>query len=191
MNDQKHRDHVTETPDVSYIKNVDVTHEVSDVYISGIARFVVGLSILMIGSFLLVWSMFRVFDARIKEQKRSPMALSDKERLPPEPRLQGAPGFGEGLEKTATTEKTESGAIAGAGLEQPKNPLWEIKAVRDQWNDVLEHGPIDKDGKRYGMPIERAKEEILKQGLPARPQTADGKQQTADGRKQTVDGSKQ
>jgi hypothetical protein len=165
---------VTETPDISYIKNVDVTHEVSDVYISGIARFVVALSILMIGSFLLVWGMFRVFDARIKEPQRSPMALSDKERLPPEPRLQGAPGFGEGLEKTATTE---SGAIAGAGPDQPKSPLWEIKAVRDQWNDVLEHGPIDKDGKRYGMPIERAKEEILKQGLPARPQTADGRKQ--------------
>ncbi len=166
--------HVTETPDVSYIKNVDVTHEVSDVYISGIAKFAVALSILMIGSFLLVWGMFRVFDARIKEPQRSPMALSDKERLPPEPRLQGAPGFGEGLEKTATTE---SGAIAGGAGNQPKSPLWEIKAVRDQWNDVLEHGPIDKDGKRYGMPIERAKEEILKQGLPARPQTADGRRQ--------------
>jgi hypothetical protein len=157
--------HVTETPDVSSIKNVDVTHEVSDVYVSGIARFAVGLSILMIGSFLLVWGMFRVFDARIKEPQRSPMALSDKERLPPEPRLQGAPGFGAGLEKTATTESGESGAG-----NQPKSPLWEIKAVRDQWNDVLEHGPIDKDGKRYGMPIERAKEEIVKQGLPARKQ---------------------
>ena len=172
-------EHVTETPDVSYIKNVDVTHEVSDVYISGIAKFVVALSILMIGSFLLMWGMFRVFDARIKDPKRSPMALSDKERLPPEPRLQGAPGFGEGLEKPAATE---SGEI-GAG-NQPKSPLWEIKAVRDQWNDVLEHGPIDKDGKRYGMPIERAKEEILKQGLPARPQTADGRSQTADSRRQ-------
>jgi hypothetical protein len=173
MNDQKHREHVTETPDVSYIKNVDVTHEVSDVYISGIARFAVGLSILMIASFLLVWGMFRVFDARIKEPQRSPMALSDKERLPPEPRLQGAPGFGEGLEKTATTE---SGAIAGAG-DQPKSPLWEITAVRDQWNDVLKNGPVDKDGKRYGMPIEQAMEEILKQGLPARSQTADGRKQ--------------
>jgi hypothetical protein len=173
MTEKDHKGHVTETPDVSYIKNVDVTHEVSDVYISGIARFVVGLSILMIASFLLMWVMFRVFDTRIKEPQRSPMALSDKERLPPEPRLQGAPGFGEGLEKTATTE---SGAIAGAG-NQPKSPLWEIKAVRDQWNDVLEHGPIDKDGKRYGMPIERAKEEILKQGLPARSQTADGRRQ--------------
>jgi hypothetical protein len=158
-------EHVTETPDVSYIKNVDVTHEVSDVYISGIAKFAVGLSILMIASFLLMWIMFRVFDARIKEPQRSPMALSDKERLPPEPRLQGAPGFGEGLEKTATTEPGE----IGPG-NQPKSPLWEIKAVRDQWSDVLEHGPIDKDGKRYGMPIERAKKEILKQGLPARKQ---------------------
>ena len=174
MTEKNHKVHVTETPDVSYIKNVDVTHEVSDVHISGIAKFVVALSILMIGSFLLVWGMFRVFDARIKEPQRSPMALSDKERLPPEPRLQGAPGFGEGLEKTATTE---SGAIAGAGRNQPKSPLWEIKAVRDQWNDVLEHGPIDKDGKRYGMPIERAKEEILRQGLPARPQTADDRKQ--------------
>ena len=168
MNDQKHREHVTETPDVSYIKNVDVTHEVSDVYISGIAKFVVSLSILMVASFLLMWGMFRAFEARVKEPKRSPMALSGKERLPPEPRLQGAPGFGEGLEKTASAEKTEAGAIAGAGQAQPKNPLWEIKAVREQWNDVLEHGPVDKDGKRYGLPIERAKEEILKQGLPAR-----------------------
>ena len=173
MNDQKHREHATETPDVSYIKNVDVTHEVSDVYISGIAKFVVGLSILMLASFLLMWGMFRFFDARINEPKRSPMALSEKDRLPPEPRLQGAPGFGEELERTATTQP---GASAGAG-NQPKSPLWEIKAVRDQWNDVLEHGPIDKDGKRYGLPIERAKEEILKQGLPARSHTADGRKQ--------------
>jgi hypothetical protein len=173
MTEKNHKEHMTETPDVSYIKNVDVTHEVSDVYISGIARFVVGLSILMIASFFLMWGMFRVFDARLKEPPRSPMALSDKERLPPEPRLQGAPGFGEGLEKTGTSE---SEAIAGAG-NQPKSPLWEIKAVRDQWNEVLKHGPIDKDGKRYGMPIERAKEEILKQGLPARSQAADGRKQ--------------
>jgi hypothetical protein len=165
MTEKNHKaGHVTETPDVSYIKNVDVTHEVSDVYISGIAKFVVGLSILMIASFLLVWIMFRAFDAQVQEPKRSPMALTGNERLPPEPRLQGAPGFGEGLEKTAPTPKTEtSSATMGEGADQPKNPLWEIKAVRDQWNDVLANGPIDKDGKRYGMPIERAKEEVLKE----------------------------
>lgn len=175
MSDLK-REHVTETPDVSCIKNVDVTREVSDIYISGVAKFVVGLSILMVASFLLVWVMFRAFAAQTQEPKRSPMALTDKERLPPEPRLQGAPGFGEGLEKTAP--KTEaSSAKTSEGSDRPKSPVWEIKAVRDQWNDRLKNGPIDKDGKRYGLPIERAKEEILKQGLPARPQTADGRKQ--------------
>ncbi len=75
MIEKNHKEHMTETPDVSYIKNVDVTHEVSDVYISGIARFVVGLSILMIVSFFLMWGMFRVFDARIKEPpQRTPAA---------------------------------------------------------------------------------------------------------------------
>src|SRR5713226_8218860 len=112
MIEKNHKEHVTETPDVSYIKNVDVTHEVSDVYISGIAKFVVALSILMIASFLLMWGMFRAFEARVQEPKRSPMALSGKDRLPPEPRLQGAPGFGFCFNDTATTEKTESGAPA-------------------------------------------------------------------------------
>src|SRR5258708_32368361 len=131
MNESNHKGHVTETPGVSYIKNVDVTHEVSDVYISGIAKFAVGLSILMLVSFLLMWIMFRAFDARTTEPQRSPMALSDKERLPPEPRLQGAPGFGAGLEKTGTLDPR---VIADDG-NQPKSPVWEINVVRAQRND--------------------------------------------------------
>ena len=173
MANSKHKDHVTETPDVSYIKNVDVTHETSDVYIAGIAKFVVALFILMVASCLFMWGLFQTFESQIKEPKRSPMALSGKDRLPPEPRLQGAPGFGEGLEKTANAEKT----VEPSGQEPPKNPLWEIKAVRDQWNDVLEHGPVDKDGKRFGMPIEEAKEEIVKKGLPDHGQETDRRKQ--------------
>src|SRR5436853_7626132 len=102
------------------------------------------------------------------------MALSGEERLPPEPRLQGAPGFGETLEKSATLNEAEASASRSGN---PKNPLWEIKALRKQWDDVLEHGPIDQNGKRYGMPIEKAKEEIVKQGLPAREQKAEGRKQ--------------
>ena len=167
MSQSNHKDgQVTEKPDVSYIKNVDVTHEVSDVYISGITKFVVALSILMIASFFIMWAMFRTFESRVKEPPRSPMALTGKDRLPPEPRLQGAPGFGEGLEKNANAGKSK----AAGSPEPPKNPLWEIKAERDQWNDVLENGPVDQSGKRYGMPIEKAKQEILKQGLPSRKQ---------------------
>ncbi len=37
--------HVTETPDVSHIKNPDVTHEASDVSVSGVAKFVGALTV--------------------------------------------------------------------------------------------------------------------------------------------------
>jgi hypothetical protein len=171
MKEENYKTHVTETPDGSYIRNVDTAHELSDVQVGGIMKFVVGLLVLTVAVFFLTWGMFRLFEARSQEPPRSPMALSGEERLPPEPRLQGAPGFAETLEKSATLTPAEEPESPGAtGSKVPKNPLWEIKALRKQWDDVLEHGPIDKNGKRYGMPIEKAKEEILKQGLPARKQ---------------------
>jgi hypothetical protein len=162
-----HKEHVTETPDTSYIKNVDVTHEVSDVYIGGIAKFVVALTILMVVSFVLMWALFVSLEKTAKDPPRSPMA---EERLPPEPRLQGAPGFAEELDKPAAAakeKKPEMSHESKAGAPPPKDPMWEINVLRKHWDDVLENGPVDKDGKRYGMPIEKAKEEVLKQ-LPVR-----------------------
>jgi len=164
-----HKEHVTETPDTSYIKNVDVTHEASDVYIGGIAKFVVALAILMVVSFILMLGLFVSLEKTAKDSPRSPMA---EERLPPEPRLQGAPGFAEELDKSAAAAKEtkpEMSHETKAGPLPPKDPMWEINVLRKHWDDVLENGPVDKDGKRYGMPIEKAKEEVLKQ-LPARRQ---------------------
>ncbi len=172
MSNSRHNGHVTETPDVSYIKNVDVTHETSDVYVSGIVKFLVGLSVLTIVTFFLMWGLFRSFENKSTETPRSPMAQTEKDRLPPEPRLQGAPGFAEDLEKTTATKKEESGSAITAGAAQPKDTLYEINILRRHWNDVLENGPVDQGGKRYGMPVEKAKEEILKQGLPVREQKA-------------------
>ena len=166
-----HKEHVTETPDTSYIKNVDVTHEVSDVYIGGIAKFVVALTVLMIVSFVLMWALFRSLESQATDPRRAPMA---EERLPPEPRLQGAPGFAEELDKSAAAAKekeAEPSHESKAAAPGPKDPLWEINVLRKHWDDVLENGPVDKDGKRYGMPIEKAKEEVLKQ-LPVREQKA-------------------
>src|SRR5205085_9873418 len=99
--------HITETPDTSHIKNVDVTHELSDVYVGGIAKFVVALVVLLFVSFVLMWAMFRILETRATEPPPSPMALTGKERLPPDPRPQGAPGMGAELEKTtpSTNEK--------------------------------------------------------------------------------------
>jgi len=175
MSNSKHSGHVTETPDVSYIKNVEVTHEVSDVHISGIAKFVVGLFVLMVASFFLMWALFRSFESKIKETPASPMALTEKERLPPEPRLQGAPGFAEELGKSVPAASNEASSPTVSTDSLPKDPLWEIRILREHWNDVLEHGPVDQSGKRYGTSIEKAKEELLRQGLPVREQTAGGR----------------
>ena len=177
MSDSKHKDHVTETPDVSYIKNLDVTHEVSDVYLPAIAKFVVGLFVLMVASFFLMWAMFRAFESEIKDTPTSPMALTQKDRLPPEPRLQGAPGFAEQIGKTGQPDEKQEKSPTKAGDALPKDPLWEIKILREHWNDVLENGPVNQNGKRYGMPIEKAKTEVLKQGLPAREQKAESRRQ--------------
>ena len=93
------------------------------------------------------------------------MALSEKDRLPPEPRLQGAPGFAEELEKAAQAKK-ENKAEGSKEIKStapiPRDPMWEIRMVHDQWNDVLKNGPVDENGNRYGMPIEKAKEEVVK-----------------------------
>src|SRR6185437_9322595 len=88
--------HVTETPDVSHLKNQDVTHEASDVNISGILKFVMGLTVLGAVVFVLMWGMFRLLNAQEaeKEPEAGPMAMTEEERLPPEPRLQAAKGFG-------------------------------------------------------------------------------------------------
>jgi hypothetical protein len=147
-----------------------VTHEVSDVYIEGIAKFVLALFLLMVVSFVLMWALFRVLKSNTAETPPPPMALSDKERLPPEPRLQGAPGFAEELDKSAAAaqgKKPETSVEISKGAPPPKDPMWEIKVVREQWEDVLKNGPVDQNGQRYGMPIDKAKEEVLKQ-LPVR-----------------------
>lgn len=177
MAHSKDNGHGTETPDVSHLKNAGVTHEASDVQVAGIVKFLVGLSVLTVATFILVWGLFRSFEGQSAEAPRSPMAQTEKDRLPPEPRLQGAPGFAEDLEKTTATKKEETGNSITAGAAQPKDALYEINILRRHWNDVLANGPVDQNGKRYGLPIERAKEEILKQGLPVRTQAADGRKQ--------------
>ena len=177
MSDSKHTHHVTETPDVSYIKNVDVTHEISDVYVSGIVKFLIALSVLTIATFFLVWGLFRSFDKQATDTPPSQMALTEYDRLPPEPRLQGAPGFAADIEKKTATRTEESASAITAGAARPKDALYEIEILRRHWNDVLTNGPVDQGGQRYGLPIEKAKDEILKQGLPSRTQAADSRKQ--------------
>jgi hypothetical protein len=90
--------HVTETPDVSHVRNPDVTHEMSDVNVPGILKFVVGLVVMTFGVYILMWLLFSFFNAqevrKEGEAPPGPMAMTEQESLPPEPRLQASKGFG-------------------------------------------------------------------------------------------------
>src|SRR5215468_6107155 len=159
--------HVTETPDVSHIKNVDVTHEQSDVDAKGVAKFVIGLTLMTVAVYFLMFVMFNVLNRREQEPEPPPLALTEQEKLPPEPRLQSAPGFGEQLNKEVTKQgETETARVARA-LPTPKDPLWEINALRSHWLETLTNGGTDANGQQI-LPISAAKEQLLKQGVPAR-----------------------
>jgi len=153
--------HATETPDVSHIKNLDVTHEASDVNISGILKFVMGLTVLSVVVFLLMWGMFRLLNAQEieKEPPAGPMAMTEKERLPPEPRLQAAKGFGVKLANGETVN-----------LEN-KEPEAEYRLLREQWLRQL-NCPIESEFPSVNMgcvPIDTAMDTVLEgAGLPTR-----------------------
>ncbi len=148
--------HVTETPDVSHIKNPDVTHEASDVSVSGVAKFVVGLTVLGIVVFVLMWGMFRFLYAQEteKEPDPGPMAMKPEERLPPDPRLQAAKGFG---------VKLENGEWVNL---ENREPEAEYRVLREQWELVLKEGARDQSGKIVTLPIDQAMDKVV--GLPSR-----------------------
>jgi hypothetical protein len=162
-----HDGHRTETPDVSHIRNVEVAHEPSDISVRGVLTFVVVLTLSTITICIGLWLLFDYLNTqRAKERPPGPMALRnlpEKDRLPPEPRLQSSKGF-------------------GADLDDGKKPLElaipqaEYQAVRKQWENTLRSGPKDQSGNTIGMPIDQAIDKIVSgEGLPARTKQAPGK----------------
>ena len=161
---EKSNGHKTETPDVSHIRNVEVTHEASDVSVSGVATFVLVLTIATIVISIGMWLLFRYFNAQeAKQRQPGPMALKQDERLPPEPRLQAAPGFAVTL---------EDGQRVSLEHDEPQA---EYRVLREQWEKELRGELKDQNGNLVAIPIEQAMEQVVKQGLPARTQNAPGK----------------
>ena len=148
--------HRTETPDVSHIRNVEVTHETSDINVRGVLTFAVVLTVATIVVAFGVSLLFAFFNAQeAKQPKPGPMALSKEERLPPEPRLQSAPGF-------AIT--TEDGQRRNLELSAPQA---EYRVLRQQWEENLKTGLKDQSGNVVGMPIDKAMEKVAAEGLPS------------------------
>src|SRR5215203_5189598 len=163
---QKHKGngHGTETPDVTHIRNVEVTHEKSDISVRGVLTFVIALTIGAIAIHIGMWGLFRYF---VKQEAKAPgpgpMALTKEERLPPEPRLQAAPGF---------EVKLENGQTVNLGKAAPQT---EYRVLRLQWEENLKTGLKDQSGQVVGMPIDDAINKIVSEGLPAKPKQPNGK----------------
>ena len=118
--------HRTETPDVSHIRNVEVTHEASDVSVRGVLTFVVVLTLSTAAICVGMWLLFRYFNAQAaKAPQPGPMAFTEKEdRLPHGVRLQAAPGFRVELENGQKVPLENS------------EPQAEYQVLRKQWEEI-------------------------------------------------------
>ena len=133
-------------------------YEQNVIGLKGIVYFGVGLLLLIIITFGLMWALLNVFEKDAKENKgtTNPMAMSERDRLPPEPRLQLAPGFG------------VAGPNGPVNLEL-KAPQAEYRELQKQWADIVEHGQKDpKTGAVTSMGIEEAKEAFLSKQVKAK-----------------------
>ena len=132
------------TPNVSHIHTEGVAHEESDVEVGGVAWFTAGLAALMILTAVLMWGMFRFF-ARTEHRKEPPPTSLMREKKPegadpesmfPEPRLQ-------------------------------QLPIIDLQKYREEENDKLtKYGWVDPATGVVRIPIDQAKQKLLKQGLP-------------------------
>lgn len=168
-----HDERIHITPDASDIRNPDITHEVSDVNTRAILWFVLFLAGLIVVSLLLLRGMFNLFEswAKTAEGERPVMARTEQERLPPDPKLQGAPGFKIKDESPVLTEEDKELEL--------KEPQAERKAVSKVWDYQLKnYGWVDRDKGLVSIPIEEAIKTIARDGIkPVKPQSSNQQQQ--------------
>lgn len=132
----------------------DKPYEQNIIGMRGIIYFAIGLFLLIVVTFGLMWALLNVMEEQAKEAKKStnPLMLSDKDRLPPEPRLQGAPGF---------RVESRNGEI-NLELKAPQAEWWE---VQKHYKELWEQGEktVDASGREtiVAMPINAAKEKLV------------------------------
>jgi len=131
-------------------------YEENEIQLKGIFSFAIGLLLLIVVTFGLMWALLDVLDDYFKSDTTNPLAMTDQERLPPEPRLQLAPGFGLDSEKGRVNMEL---AI----------PQAEYRELKKQWDELLRHGRKDeKTGMMSVMPIDEAKEKFLARQVNAK-----------------------
>ena len=153
-------------------------YEQNIIGLKGVFYFGIGLLLLILITFGLMWALLNVLEDNAKVEKASdnPLALSERERLPPEPRLQSAPGFGIDSEK-------------GRVNLELREPQAEYREFHAQWLDIWKNGKKDpKTGAITSMPIDEAKAKVLEQNLKAK-SGADAEKALLDSRMYFTDSS--
>jgi hypothetical protein len=120
--------------------NPEVHHETSDVDIRAIFGFGGGLIVVAAVIHFVVWLLFGYFTSReaLRVPSEYPLAVSQGERTPPEPRLQTA----------------------------PREDLRELRAAED--TALGSYGWVDRNAGIVRIPIDEAMRLTLERGLPAR-----------------------
>ena len=127
-------------------KHHGVAHEASDVSIAAVVQFGIGLLVCTTAICLFLWGLFHYFAVREEKSELPPATrvVGLENKLPPEPRLQGAPGH-------------------------EVDPIQELKDLRAAEDALLNsYGWVDRNAGITRIPIERAMDKVLQQGLPVR-----------------------
>lgn len=139
-------------------KELEQGYEENTIGLKGILYFGIGLLLLIIVTFALMWAFLGTLHdyATANQGPANPLALNEKDRLPPEPRLQAAPGFG---------VESNDGRV-NLELMAPQS---EYRELHKQWLEQWKDGEIDpKTGTVISMSIEEAKEKFLESSAKAR-----------------------
>ncbi len=145
--------------------NYDKPYETNLIGLRGVIYFAVGLIILVITTFGLMYFLQNVMENQARETKdtRNPMMVSAGERLPPEPRLQAAPGFG---------VETQKGRV-NLELSAPQS---EYRVLKSQWEKTWAEGQKDeKTGTVVTLPLEEAEKKLIEQNVDSSVNAEEGR----------------
>src|SRR5918998_2157473 len=169
---KRRRDSIHETPDVSYITNPDVAHEESDVAVRPLLWFVGGLTAFPIITCLAMLLLFMFFQAREESEELapSPLARQGEERLPPEPRLQLAPGW-----KVKTGGQRQDLSYAAHDKGYVPQPWSEWLLVNAEWqHELKEYGWADQQAGTARLPVQRGIDLYLERRAKQQPPQQQG-----------------
>lgn len=145
----------TNNPSAESHSNDGGGHEGSALKIGPVVWFIIGLSVATVIVFLLMAGLFDAFANRAGKSEDHPSPLAgERQKLPPEPRLQLAPTKAEQLEDKLPPNIKED------------HPLQEMKRVRAEEDAKLNSsGWVDKNAGVVHIPIDDAKRLLLERGI--------------------------